>query len=67
MNEEPQDQKEGRQEENEYYYLENGLIVFKAAFLLKRGYCCKRGCRHCPYGFDTDKGREQGESSNPDL
>ena len=31
------------------YYLENGLFVFTAAYLLKRGYCCERGCRHCPY------------------
>lgn len=31
------------------YYMENGLIVFTAAFHLKRGYCCKSGCRHCPY------------------
>lgn len=20
-------------------------------FLLRRGTCCKNGCRHCPYGF----------------
>jgi len=31
------------------YYLENGLLVFTATYLLKRGYCCERGCRHCPY------------------
>ena len=31
------------------YYLENGLLVFTARFLLKRGYCCESGCRHCPY------------------
>ena len=31
------------------YYIENGLIVFTEAYLLKRGYCCKFGCRHCPY------------------
>jgi hypothetical protein len=31
------------------YYLENGLLVFTSAFLLKRGYCCESGCRHCPY------------------
>ena len=31
------------------YYLENGLFVFTAAFLLRRGYCCESGCRHCPY------------------
>lgn len=37
------------------YYLENGLMVFTAAFLSKRGYCCERGCRHCPYGFSKDQ------------
>ena len=31
------------------YYIENGLIVFTDAYHLKRGYCCKSGCRHCPY------------------
>lgn len=31
------------------YYLEAGLLVFTAAFLRKRGYCCDSGCRHCPY------------------
>jgi hypothetical protein len=33
------------------YYLENGFYVFKKWHHLKRGYCCKSGCRHCPYGF----------------
>ncbi|WP_244872314.1 DUF5522 domain-containing protein [Catellatospora sp. TT07R-123] len=27
----------------------NGLFVLSAAFLAKRGFCCDRGCRHCPY------------------
>ena len=31
------------------YYIENGLFVFTATFLLRRGYCCDSGCRHCPY------------------
>ena len=31
------------------YYVENGLFVFTAAFLRRRGYCCESGCRHCPY------------------
>jgi len=34
--------------ENDFYY-ENNKIVFTRQFLLKRGYCCKNGCRHCPY------------------
>lgn len=33
------------------YYVENGWLVFTAHYLLRRGYCCKSGCRHCPYGF----------------
>jgi hypothetical protein len=31
------------------YYFENGLLVYTAAYHLKRGYCCGSGCRHCPY------------------
>ena len=33
----------------EDYYFENGLMVFTAAYHLKRGSCCGSGCRHCPY------------------
>ena len=33
------------------YYLEDGLFVFTSVYLLKRGYCCESGCRHCPYGY----------------
>jgi hypothetical protein len=36
-------------EEGVDYYFENGLMVFTSHFLLKRGYCCENGCRHCPY------------------
>ncbi|HEY9044675.1 MAG TPA: DUF5522 domain-containing protein [Ohtaekwangia sp.] len=42
-----------------YHYMENGLIVFTEAFHLKRGYCCKSGCRHCPYGFRKNKDSKQ--------
>jgi hypothetical protein len=33
----------------EDFYFEGELIVFTAQYHLKRGYCCKSGCRHCPY------------------
>lgn len=33
------------------FYYENGLLVFTEQYHLKRGYCCKNGCRHCPYGY----------------
>lgn len=35
------------------YYIENGLYVFTSYYLQQRGYCCKSGCRHCPYGGDV--------------
>lgn len=38
-------------EPGDFYYTPEGFMVFTAAYHLKRGYCCKNGCRHCPYGF----------------
>lgn len=35
------------------FYFEDGLMVLTRHFLLARGYCCKNGCRHCPYGFTS--------------
>jgi hypothetical protein len=46
------------------YYLENGFMVFTSVFLLKRGYCCHNGCRHCPYG--TSEEQQTPESTNSD-
>jgi hypothetical protein len=31
------------------WYFEKGLVVYTAAFHLKRGSCCGSGCRHCPF------------------
>ena len=45
------DPKEG----TDYYFNEQGLMVFTEAYHLKRGYCCESGCLHCPYGFKKDK------------
>lgn len=43
-------------EGEDYYLTPEGYKVFTEAFHLKRGYCCKSGCRHCPYGFDKRTG-----------
>lgn len=40
--------------ENVDYYIDNGMYVFTKEYLLRRGECCKSGCRHCPYGFDKN-------------
>jgi hypothetical protein len=34
-----------------YYFNENGLMVFTELYHQTRGYCCKSGCKHCPFGF----------------
>ncbi|MFA7616159.1 MAG: DUF5522 domain-containing protein [Moheibacter sp.] len=47
--------------EGDYYKTEEGFIVFTEQYLLRRGYCCRSGCRHCPYGYDknTDSFKKQ--------
>lgn len=35
--------------EGDDFYFENGLMVLTESFLRRRGFCCKSGCRHCPY------------------
>ena len=32
-----------------------GYEVFTAEFLSRRGACCNKGCRHCPYGSSAHK------------
>jgi len=40
---------------DEYYYSKEGNIIFTKKYLLKRGYCCNNGCRHCPYKDKNEK------------
>jgi hypothetical protein len=40
----------------DYYKTDEGYVVFTEQYLLRRGYCCKNGCRHCPYGYNKAKG-----------
>lgn len=32
-----------------------GFTVFTRLEHEARGYCCKSGCRHCPYGFVKER------------
>lgn len=41
----------GELKEGVHYYNEDVYRVFTEFYLLSRGYCCRSGCRHCPYGF----------------
>ncbi len=29
----------------------DGYMIFTAAYLLSRGYCCGNGCVNCPYDY----------------
>jgi hypothetical protein len=44
--------KQSKLKPEEFYLSPEGYIVFTEAYHLKRGHCCKSGCRHCPYGYD---------------
>ncbi len=36
-------------EGEDYYINGDGNFVFTEAYHLKRGYCCKNKCLHCPW------------------
>jgi hypothetical protein len=33
----------------DFYFNEQGMMVFTEKYHLKRGYCCGNGCKHCPF------------------
>jgi len=43
----------------DYYFSEEGYLVFTEKYHLKRGYCCQNNCRHCPY-----KKKENNKNKN---
>lgn len=40
----------------DYYMSPEGYRVMTEFYLVKRGYCCSNGCRHCPYSPKAVKG-----------
>jgi len=48
----------------DFYKTPEGYIVFTEKYHLKRGHCCKSGCRHCPYGFDKKTGQIKGSGNS---
>lgn len=47
------------------FYMEGPYRVMTAAFLLRRGYCCESGCRHCPYAFGGPRPRASASPNPP--
>jgi hypothetical protein len=35
----------------DFYFNEQGLMVFTKEYHLKRGYCCKSQCLNCPWNY----------------
>ena len=40
-------------EHTDFYYDENGYVVFTEAYHKAKGYCCGHGCRHCPFEYES--------------
>ena len=43
--------KKALQEGIDFYYAENGYMVFTEKYHLDKGFCCGNGCRHCPFEY----------------
>jgi hypothetical protein len=52
--------KKSRLDPEDFYMSEDGFMVFTEKYHLKRGHCCKSGCKHCPYGYNKKTGKVEG-------
>ena len=43
-------------EQGKDYYLEKGEIILTEGYLSKRGKCCGKKCRHCPFWPQFERG-----------
>ncbi len=48
-------------EGDDYYFNDDGLMVFTEVYHLKRGYCCKNKCKHCPWAYGKLKEKDPSE------
>jgi hypothetical protein len=48
----------------DYYLSPDGKMIFTEAYHLKRGYCCNKGCLHCPYdGIEIIDGKKDSSEA----
>ena len=40
----------------DYYMSRDGYRIMTEKYLIRRGYCCANGCKHCPYWPKAKKG-----------
>lgn len=48
----------------EFYLSPEGYIIYTEKYHLKRGYCCKNGCKHCPFGYNKKTGKFDKEKKD---
>ncbi len=53
-------------EGEDYYFNDADLMVMTEKYLRARGFCCKSGCTHCPYGFPRLETRTTLSPSAPE-
>lgn len=46
-------------EGEDFYLSKEGYRVMTESYLVKRGYCCSNGCKHCPYDPKAQKGNRK--------
>ena len=51
-------------EPDDYYFNDEGLLVFTASYHLKRGFCCKNSCKHCPWKFGRKKNTDSQKKTD---
>jgi hypothetical protein len=55
---------QNRLDPEDYYYSDEGYLIFTEQYHKKRGYCCENGCLHCPYGFNKTALKRKEEKEN---
>ena len=43
----------------DFYLDKDGYRVMTESYLVRRGYCCSNGCKHCPYDPKAQKGNRR--------
>lgn len=52
------------QENIDYYINQDGNWVFTEIYHLKRGYCCKNKCMHCPWLYGKPRQAKEEEADD---
>lgn len=51
----------------DYYFNDEGLMVFTSIYHQKRGYCCKNKCKHCPWNYGKDNNHKTTKPDKPNT